>query len=429
MNKYRIEKYAMEKLSLEAFLNTIENSNIELLAAPAQQQESRADYQLFGDTAVIEISGVILRDVPWYYEFFGIAATSTEAVRESLYDAMANPQVKNISFLFDSPGGTVTDVQELADDIAAASAEKHTESFVSGMCCSAAYWLASQTSKITATKTSDIGSIGCYAVAYDTSEMFEKAGVKAHLISSGEHKGAFADGVKFTDENLKVHAELINGIAELFKADVARGRKMSMDALNPLATGRTFLGEAAVNNKLIDAIGRIEDVLFNRKGESSMKIFGKKKEETVSAQPLQEEVTPEENPDAGTSDDTGGTEEPAAAKALIKAFGAEFGAKAIEADMTMSAAKDAFIEYLKEENAALAKAAEEKAAAHADEVTELNKRIEALSAATGEAEPVGASDHEKSPEEQAKEKKVSELTANGMSEAKAKIIANTKLKK
>lgn len=440
-NNLKAERYAMEKNSLTSLVDQINSIDMNALEIEIDESdEIKADYSISGNTAIIAVSGVILRDIPWIYDYFGISATSTEQTRINLIDAVSRKDVEKIYFIFDSPGGTVTDVQELAEDIRDASALKHIEAFVSGMCCSAAYWLAAQTSKITATKTSDIGSIGCYCVAYDSSAAYEKYGVKAHLISSGADKGAFAEGVAVKPEWIETQLESVNAIADLFIADVALGRGVKEAAIKPYSSGRSWLGIQALENGLIDAIGRVEDFIqINFGGNEDMGIFGKKVEdvkpdEVDENKPAEGEKAPAVDDAAKDKDKPAEGEAapeaaPAEAKALIAAFGPEFGAKAISEDMSMEAAKDAFIEHLQAENKSLAEGVEKASAEHAEEVAELNKKVEAALAASGESTPAEGADDEKSPEEKAKDVKIKELVEQGYSESRAKVIAGIKKKK
>jgi len=59
---------------------------------------------------------------------------------------------------------------------------------VDGLCCSAAYWLASQTKRISATRLSEVGGLGVYSVIYDTSRMLNDAGIEVKMAKTGALK-------------------------------------------------------------------------------------------------------------------------------------------------------------------------------------------------------------------------------------------------
>ena len=221
-------------------------AQIEIVTAPpALRVES--------DEAVIAIDGVLLQSVPSWVRFFGLAATGYDELLSQLATAEADPRVQRIRLDVDSPGGQVAGSFAVAEAIAGTS--KPIRAVVGSMCCSAAYWLASQADEIVATDpNSAIGSIGVYSIYYDQSAAYEKAGVTAIAIRSGEHKAMGARGVPITEAQIAAVKEEIDGIAAHFIAAVASGRGLAIETVSPLATGRTWLAPQARELNLIDAV-------------------------------------------------------------------------------------------------------------------------------------------------------------------------------
>ena len=124
---------------------------------------------------------------------------------------------------------------------------------LNGMAASAAYWLASQSEKVYAGPMDVVGSIGVYMVIMDDSERMEKAGVKFHLITTGEYKGTEAGG-KITDAYIEHRQELVNTYFEFFINAIERGRNMSRADIMPSADGKLFVGKQGVDNGLVDGI-------------------------------------------------------------------------------------------------------------------------------------------------------------------------------
>src|SRR6185436_13049667 len=139
--------------------------------------------------------------------------------------AAADPSIKTILLLIDSPGGTIAGTAELADSVAAANKIKPVIAHADDQMASAAYWIASQCRMITSNRTALVGSIGTYVEVYDTSKMYENAGVKVHMISTGPHKGALVDGTPVTDDQLAEVQKLVDSLNRHFLAAVSAGRK------------------------------------------------------------------------------------------------------------------------------------------------------------------------------------------------------------
>lgn len=219
----------------------------------SEERSSSAGYDVVDGVAHIPVSGVILKEVPCIFGWFGIAATSTLAVKYAIDEAVADDRVQSISLDIDSPGGSVAGVQELGDAIYAARGSKQIVAHASDLIASAAYWLGCQASQLTANEGAIVGSIGVYTVMVDQSAADEAAGFKVHVIRSHELKGTGA-GDAITEAQLAEEQRVINGFADLFVSSVARGRGMTADKARSLATGQVWLAPDALASGLIDAV-------------------------------------------------------------------------------------------------------------------------------------------------------------------------------
>jgi protease-4 len=207
------------------------------------------DYEINKEgVATIPITGHIIKGE----SSFG--GTSSVRVRQQLRSAIRDKRVKSILLDVDSPGGTVAGTAELAGDVRWANARKPVHSYIQDLGASAAYWVASQAERVTANATAEIGSIGTVAVVADSSEAYDKAGVKVHVITTGPYKAAGVDGTEITGDQLEHWTEIVNDLNEHFLRDVARGRKLDIRRVRGLADGRTWIGTKAADKGLIDGI-------------------------------------------------------------------------------------------------------------------------------------------------------------------------------
>ena len=208
-----------------------------------------------GGVATIPISGVLLKTVPGWVRYWGIEATGYDEIRQMLALAVSDPRVERIELRIDSGGGQVAGGMEAADAIRAADAVKPVTAVVEDLAASGAYWLATSARRIEAGRNAEVGSIGVYMVYRDWSKMFEAAGVKTIVIRSGEHKGMGVEGAPITEAQIAAEQEIVDQIAGHFVQQVATGRRMTVDKIQSLATGRAWLAPAALKLGLIDALG------------------------------------------------------------------------------------------------------------------------------------------------------------------------------
>ncbi|MHB8862043.1 MAG: S49 family peptidase [Pirellulaceae bacterium] len=134
--------------------------------------------------------------------------------------------------------------------------------FLDDLTASAAYWVASQATKVYANnKTALIGSIGTFAVLIDQSKRAEQLGVKVHVIKAGDFKGTGTPGTAITDKQLAHMQHIVDAANAEFLRGVATGRKMGSLAISAVADGRVHVAAEAKRLGLIDDVKPFDDVV------------------------------------------------------------------------------------------------------------------------------------------------------------------------
>lgn len=249
----------------------------ELAMTPPEQRASLAYFEPMPPAqaeaaqkfcARIPIMGTIVRGDASCARIMGIDATGLDEVSAALRACAADPAVAEIQLDIDSPGGTATGIQEVADLIGALNETKPVRAKIHGLCASAAYWLVSKCAEITAEPSSLVGSLGVYSVIEDSSKAFEQDGIKVHVVSSGPQKGAGVPGTEVTSAQLKAAQVVVDDLAALFVVSVAVGRDMSKAEAKKLATGDVWIASKALDLGLIDALSEpnLEDQPIAREG-------------------------------------------------------------------------------------------------------------------------------------------------------------------
>jgi len=154
----------------------------------------------------------------------GWADTDYADIRANVKRQLADPSVKAITLIVDSPGGSVLGLPETADVIHAANKVKPVKAVVSGIAASAAYWLASQASTITMTPSGEMGSIGVLDLHANISKALENAGIELTAVTAGPHKTERAPFTALSDD---AKAYMQRGVDEWyseFLSAIRRGR-------------------------------------------------------------------------------------------------------------------------------------------------------------------------------------------------------------
>lgn len=230
-------------IDINAHIKAQQNSQPEALSSPGFMRSP-------GGVAVVELVGPLMKHVS---SFSG--GTSTIAARRAIRNAANDETISSILLSIDSPGGTVAGTQDLADDVFAAAKIKTVHASIQDFGASAAYWVASQATKIFTTQSTLAGGMGTFLKIFDMSKMAENEGVEVLIIKAGEFKGMGTPGTKITDEQIEQFQIVVDDLNDHFMKGVANGRSMlSLAEVKKLADGRIHIAAKAKRLNLIDGI-------------------------------------------------------------------------------------------------------------------------------------------------------------------------------
>ena len=226
--------------------------------AAARVQSLSADKP--GSVVVMPLYGIINQRASG--DVSGPSGTSVQQFTQQFRQAVADPNVKAIVLDVDSPGGTVSGVDELATEIFNARKQKKITAVSNCLCASAAYWLASQASELVVSPSSMTGSIGVYQLHEDDSQALETMGVKISMISAGRYKTEGNSFEPLGDDARTAMQGVVDDFYSLFTKAVARGRGVAVKAVTGgFGQGRCLTAQDAVKQGLADRIATLDEVL------------------------------------------------------------------------------------------------------------------------------------------------------------------------
>ncbi|MCX5712119.1 MAG: signal peptide peptidase SppA [Candidatus Omnitrophica bacterium] len=233
----------------------------EIEARIGSDKKEKPDYEVINGAAIIPIYGVIAKRVSQVGGVSQPRGTSIEEIKNDLISAMDDPGVEKVILDIDSPGGSVDGIDEFSDYIFNLRRKKPIIAFANGMMASAAYYIGSAADKIYASKSSEVGSIGVYAVINDCSVANHNAGIKTEIIKAGKYKATGHPDKPLTEEDRQLIQEEINTYYGLFVEAIMRNRNMTEDQSKGIATGRTWIGKKALDVGLIDGLTNLPDLI------------------------------------------------------------------------------------------------------------------------------------------------------------------------
>lgn len=231
-------------------------------------KDSKRSVRSSGGVSVIPIYGVINHRMNMMSEMSG--GTSIEQLTSQFRGALADPQIATIVFDVDSPGGGVSGVQELADEIFAARKQKQIIAQVNPLAASAAYWLAASAEQIVMTPSGAAGSIGVFTTHEDVSKALEKEGIAVTLISAGKFK---TEGNQYEPLNEDAKAYMQKRVDEYmqsFVQCVARGRGVTAAAVKTgFGQGRVAGAQDALALGMVDRIATLDQTIEGLVGKNT----------------------------------------------------------------------------------------------------------------------------------------------------------------
>lgn len=213
-----------------------------------------------GSVAVIPLYGVLAPRADMFTQVSG--GTSLQGFQAALREAASDASVDAILLDVDSPGGSTDQVAETAELVRAVGKQKPVWAVANTDANSAAYWIASQATRFSVTPSGTVGSIGVFAAHQDVSARDEKDGVKTTLVSAGKFKVEHSPFEPLTDEAREAIQGRVNEFYGMFVKDVARGRRVSVDAVRQgFGEGRVQTAKQAVEQGMVDAVETLDEAL------------------------------------------------------------------------------------------------------------------------------------------------------------------------
>ena len=177
--------------------------------------------------------------------------------------ALKNKNIKGIVLRVNSPGGSALASAVINNKMKEVNKVKPVYVSIGGIAASGGYYISADAKKIFADKESLTGSIGVVSLIPNVKELVEKIDINIEELKKGEYADIYSLTNEVTKDkldkiyasNLKVYDEFLNVVSE--------GRDLNREYVHSIAQGKVWLGEEALELKLVDKIGGIEDTISN----------------------------------------------------------------------------------------------------------------------------------------------------------------------
>src|SRR3954467_495526 len=211
--------------------------------------------------AVITMRGLISSSIPG-----NVSDSMVDDLRVALQQAREDHRVKAIVLEIDSPGGEVTASDEIYNAVVKTRDVKPVVIYMDTLAASGGYYVSCGGKFLMANETTITGSIGVIIQTLNYEQLFNKLGLASVVFKSGKFKDILNGARPMTPEERDYIQNFVMKTYDKFLGVVASERHLDANQLrNSIADGRIMSGKDALDNKLVDSVGQIEDAFTKAK--------------------------------------------------------------------------------------------------------------------------------------------------------------------
>ncbi len=193
-------------------------------------------------------------------EVKGMILDSKEPIRQLRY-FLKQDSVKAVVLRVDSPGGVVGPSQEIYSEVKKFAARKKIIVSMGSLAASGGYYISAPATLIYANPGTITASIGVILKLSNIETLMDKIGIKSYTLKTGKYKDSGSPFRQFSPEDRAMLQSVIDNTHEQFIKAVAEGRKLPVASVRPIADGRILSGEQAMQHKLVDRLGTLQDAI------------------------------------------------------------------------------------------------------------------------------------------------------------------------
>jgi len=186
-----------------------------------------------------------------------------ESINRRLERAFRDPEVKVVVLRIESPGGSGLASNLILHQTQRLKRETKKPLIVSmgGAAASGGYYIALAADRIYADRYTRTGSIGVLFVKPSLEGWYREHGVRQEAFERGEFMGGNSLGRDWTPRWQAAADSTVRVAYEVFKSKVSEGRGLDAAQVEAAAKGRVWMGEEALQRRLIDAIGGLDEAI------------------------------------------------------------------------------------------------------------------------------------------------------------------------
>jgi len=224
---------------------------------------SLADYRPFvtgtsgPQIAVVYATGTIVSGNSGYSPTDGILMGG-DSVASDIREARRDSSIRAIVLRIDSGGGSVVGSEVIRREVELARDAKPFVVSMSDTAASGGYWIATPANKIVAEPNTITGSIGVLTGKLNLAGLYALLGFSTDYVATSDNATLFSDQQNFTPQQQAYIQKSLQETYSQFTQGVAKGRGLTVEAVDKIGKGRVWTGAQAKELRLVDELGGLD---------------------------------------------------------------------------------------------------------------------------------------------------------------------------
>ncbi len=172
-----------------------------------------------------------------------------------------NAKVKGVVVRVNSPGGSATASEAILLALKDLSKAKPVAFSMGATAASGGYYVTCLGRPIFAEEATITGSIGVFGMKPNLGALMRRLGLREEIVALDAGATFTSLEQPWSEEQQAVMQNMVNEVYQRFTDHVCASRKMAKEDLLQLAGGRVWSGRQALENKLVDHLGGLQDAL------------------------------------------------------------------------------------------------------------------------------------------------------------------------
>jgi len=233
------------------------------------------DWQTFRQVALGDYIARNKAEDDWYFENIAVVyaegeivpgegaytQAGAERIARYLRQARRDAGIEAVVLRVNSPGGSVFASEVISQEATLLAAQKPLVVSMGTLAASGGYWISLPGHYLFADENTVTGSIGVFGLLPNVKELANRNGVTFDGVQTSPLADMFSLARPRTEQEMAVLQGLVDTWYGQFVEKVAYSRNMTFAEADAIAQGRTWTGQDALQEGLVDAMGGLGDAI------------------------------------------------------------------------------------------------------------------------------------------------------------------------